>query len=228
MARRNLVTRLIVLGTIVSVSAVLVIWGLVAKDTIDTINDLLHKSEKLQVALSNLTEEDQIGYAQVTAQHRDEKGRLITTVRFVETARDDSSVPIQEIELEIIGDIVHFDALVVRFDPQLVMDGKQRSIFIWRRIYGETQAPADGYPVETPGETPSRYTGLLDALPIEEQRLFWNAIWDLANDTDKLQNEGVRAIHGKVAYQQLRPGRTYVFRVTRSGDLTIDQHTHRS
>jgi len=223
MARRNLVTRLILLGTILTVSTVLVIWGLVTRDTIHTIQDLLQKSEKLQEALTNLTKEDQIGYAKVVEQLRDEDGRLITTVRFVETSRDENAVPINEMEVDIIGDIVHFDAMVVRFDPKLIMDGKQRSIFIWRRIYGEAQAPADAYLIETPGETPSRYIGLLSALPLEEQRLFWTSIWDLAHNTEKLKTEGVRAIHGNVAYQQLRPDRTYIFRVSPSGDLIIDQ-----
>jgi len=37
-----------------------------------------------------------------------------------------------EKEYEIEGDIIHFDALIVKFDEQLVMDGKERTLYLWR------------------------------------------------------------------------------------------------
>ena len=51
-----------------------------------TIHELLTENKQLKQAISNLTDEDQIGYAKVISQ-RDEDGRLLTTIRFVETAR---------------------------------------------------------------------------------------------------------------------------------------------
>ena len=59
-----------------------------------------------------------------------------------------------EREYEIKGDIVFFDALIVRFGTKVVMDGKEKAMYLWRRIYGESLAPENGLPIENPGEEP--------------------------------------------------------------------------
>jgi hypothetical protein len=183
-----------------------------------TIHELLTENKQLKQAISNLTEEDQIGYAKVLSQ-RTEDGRQLTTIRFVETARDDKTKVVLQKECTIEGDVIHFDALIVKFDDKMVMDGKSRALYLWRRIYGETTSPRDGCPLEEPGCEPKRYTGLLKALPLAHQQLFWSSIWDLANDPEKLRAYGIKAIYGTAVYNQFRPGLIYVFKITPAGDL---------
>ena len=69
-----------------------------------------------------------------------------------------------------------------------------RSLYLWRRIYGEHQSPSDGCDIETPGTRPERYAGLLRDLKLPEQQLFWEAIWNLANDPEALRDQGIKAI----------------------------------
>jgi hypothetical protein len=183
-----------------------------------TIHDLLTENKQLRQAISNLTHEDQIGYARVLSQ-RIEDGRLLTTIRFVETARDDKTRVILEKEYTIEGDIIHFDALIVRFEDKMVTDGKARALYLWRRVYGERMAPGDGFVIEEPGTEPRRYSGLLKALPVRHQQLFWSSIWDLANDPEKLHEHGIRAIYGSVIYQKLKEGLVYVFKISPTGQL---------
>jgi hypothetical protein len=183
-----------------------------------TIQALLTENRQLKQALTNLTAEDQIGYAKVLSQHR-ENGRLLTTIRFVETARDDKTRVILQKECIIEGDVIHFDALIVKFDDQMVMDGKSRALYLWRRIYGETTPPQDGCLIEEPGTEPKRYRGLLQALPLAHQQLFWSSIWDLANDPEKLREYGIKAIYGTAVYNQFRPGLIYVFKINPAGEL---------
>jgi hypothetical protein len=76
-----------------------------------TIHELLVENRQLKEAITNLTAEDQIGYAKVISQDTN-NGKLSTTLRFVETARDDKLKKIVEKECTIEGDIVHFDAFV--------------------------------------------------------------------------------------------------------------------
>ena len=52
-----------------------------------TIQELLAENKSLKRAISNLSDESQIGYAKVIAQETKE-GELYTTLKFVETARD--------------------------------------------------------------------------------------------------------------------------------------------
>ena len=183
-----------------------------------TLHELLTENKQLKQAISNLTEEDQIGYAKVLSQ-RDENGRHLTTIRFVETARGDKTKVILQKECTVQGDVIHFDALIVRFEDKMVMDGKSRALYLWRRIYGETTPPQDGCLLEEPGAEPQRYRGLLQALPVAHQQLFWSSIWDLANDPEKLRQYGIKAIYGSAVYSQFRPGLIYVFKINPVGHL---------
>ena len=183
-----------------------------------TVHDLLSDNKKLKEAISTLTHEDQIGYAKVLKQEV-RNGMLHTTLRFVETARDDQLDIVLEREYEIEGDVIHFDTLIVTFSDQAVMDGKARSLYLWRRIYGEHMTPEEGFPIETPGTHPERYAGLLRELKLPEQKMFWEAIWDLANDPEALREHGIKAVYGNAVYKRLRPGLIYVFKIGTDGQV---------
>lgn len=201
--------------------ATLLVVGLVALTMLratKTIQDLLTENRKLKQAITNLTEERQIGYAKVLAQENRD-GKLFTRLLFVETDRQDPTRRILEKEYEIEGDIIFFDALVVKFGNQVVMDGKERSLYLWRRVYGEAMAPASGFPIATPGTEPKRYADIGARLSIRERELFWSEIWQLSNDPDRLRHLGVQAIYGNVVYRKLRPGLIYMFKINNAGNL---------
>jgi hypothetical protein len=183
-----------------------------------TIHQLLNENKQLKEAITNLTTEEQIGYAKVIKQETKD-GKVWTTLRFVETARDDKTKKILEKDYTIEGDIVHFDALIVKFDNKMVMDGKERAMYLWRRIYGETMAPQNGFAIESPGAEPARYADLLARLSIKQRKMFWSNIWDLANDAEKLKQDGITAIYGNAVYSKLKEGLIYVFEISPTGQL---------
>jgi len=185
---------------------------------IATIQELLAENKELKQALTNLSREDQIGYAKVVGREMKD-GELFTTIRFVETARDNKLNKILEKEYTIAGDIIHFDALIVKFGSKMVMDGRTRALYLWRRVYGEKMTPADGFAIEEPGAEPQRYKDLLEALPIEHRQMFWSNIWELANDTEKLAEYDIDAIYGNAVYWKLREGLIYVFKINSSGQV---------
>ncbi|MEJ2705893.1 MAG: hypothetical protein P8Z79_25925, partial [Sedimentisphaerales bacterium] len=169
-------------------------------------------------AITNLSSESQIGNAKVIDPScRD--GELFTTLKFVETARDDKTKKILEKEFTIAGDIIHFDALIVKFGSKMVMDGRTRALYLWRRVYGEKMAPQQGFPIEEAGTEPQRYGDLLTELPIKQREMFWSSIWDLANDPEKLAAHDIEAIYGNVVYSKLRPGLIYVFKINSTGQV---------
>ncbi len=183
-----------------------------------TIHELLAENKHLKQAITNLTREEQIGYAKVLSQETT-NGRLLTTIKFVETARDDKLKKILEKEYTIEGNIIHFDALIVKFGNKMVMDGKTRALYLWRRIYGEKMTPEEGFVIEQPGTEPQRYSDLLETLPIKQRQMFWSNIWDLANDPEKLKEHDIEAIYGNVVYSRLREGLIYVFKVSPTGQV---------
>lgn len=210
----ELVRILVLIGLLVIISPVV----LTLFYTTRTIYQLLGENRELKQAITNLTEESQIGYAKVLSQETTD-GRLWTRLLFVETDRTDPTQRILEKEYRIEGDVVHFDALIVKFDNRIVMDGKERAIYLWRRIYGEHTKPEDGLPIETEGAEPQRYADIGAKLSLRDRTLFWSEIWDLSNDLDRLKEAGVHAIYGNVNYRRLRPGLIYVFKINPTGGL---------
>jgi len=186
-----------------------------------TLSDLVTENRDLKAALSRLTAEDKIGYAKVLSQETVD-GKLMTTLLFVETVRGDQREQVLRREYTIPGDVVHFDALIVRFDPQMVMDGKSRALYLWRRIYGETIAPEAGFEIEPTSGAPARYADLLDELPIPHQSMFWDGIWSLANDPSRLAEHGIRAVYGEAIYTRMQPGLIYMFRIGATGDFYVE------
>lgn len=186
------------------------------KAALMTIHELLTENKDLKQAITNLTKEDQIGYAKIISQE-EKDGTLFTTIKFVETARGDNLNTILEKEFTIEGDIFYFDVLIVKFQNNMVTDGKAKALYIWRRIFGEKMAPERGFVIEEPGTEPLRYKDLLEALPVEYSKLFWSNIWDLANDPNKLNEYGIQAIYGDALYYKLIKGRIYIFKIAPTG-----------
>jgi hypothetical protein len=218
MAERRRKMRLLPLVIIAAAIVGAAYLGRAPYRAVATIHELLAENKNLKQAITNLTGEDQIGYAKVIAQgFRD--GELFTTIRFVETARGNKLTNILEKEYTIAGDVVHFDALIVKFGGKMVMDGRAKALYLWRRVYGERMSPAEGFAIEEPGAEPRRYRDLLEALPIEKRHMFWSNIWDLANDTERLAAYDVEAIYGNAIYGKLRKGLIYVFKINSTGQV---------
>ena len=183
-----------------------------------TIRELLENNDRLERALSSLTNEDRIGYAKVLRQE-ERGGRLFTTVRFAETARDDPLRVVSQRAFEIEGDVAYFDALIVTFPTEDVRKGKKRALYLWRRAYGERTSPEEGAALGSPGKSPERYAGLLRELKVSERRTFWEAVWNLADDPGALRDRGVQAVYGNAVYVRMRPGIVYVFRIGADGRI---------
>lgn len=193
-------------------------WGREPYKAVATIQELLAENRTLKQAIGNLTGESQIGYAKVIAQETID-GELFTTLKFVETARDDKLRKILEKEFTIAGDVIHFDALIVKFGNKMVMDGRTRALYLWRRVYGEQMTPQEGFAIEEPGTEPQRYSDLFEALPVKHREMFWSNIWDLANDPEKLSEHDIEAIYGSAVYSKLRSGLIYVFKINSTGQV---------
>jgi hypothetical protein len=214
------VTRLptVIITLVFAVAVLLISIGIYRGGS--ALHNLFAENKKLKQALTNLTDESKIGYAKVLSQKIDEKGNVIsTTLKFVETARDNELETILEKQYTITGDVVHFDALIVKFGNKMVMDGKKKSLYLWRRVYGEQMSPQQGYPIEEPKVEPQRYKDLLRELPLKHRELFWSSIWELANDPYLLAQYDIEAIYGNVTYAKLKKGLIYVFRITATGQV---------
>jgi hypothetical protein len=195
------------------------ILGLTFYHSTASIHELLTENRQLNQAVSNLTQEEQIGYAILQSQSNNALGELESQVRFVQTAADDPKEVVSEQLFTISGDIIHFDALIVKFTNEYVTDGSERALYLWRRIYGESTTPANGEPIEIPGTAPERYYMITKSLHIKNRDIFWEAIWDLANNTDRLRDYGVQAVFGNAIYTRMQIGKVYLFKISATGQI---------
>lgn len=184
-----------------------------------SIHKLFTENHRLSKAIHNLTQEQQIGYAVVESQTRDQSGNSVNTVRFVQTALDNPKVIVSEKSYTLSSEVVYFDALVVKFTDDFVKDGKERALYLWRRIYGEKTPPIEGQSIENPSSFPKRYDSITQSLNFKNKFLFWNAIWELANDTQRLSSYGITAVYGNAVYIRMRPGKVYLFKISPTGQI---------
>jgi hypothetical protein len=79
--------------------------------------------------------------------------------------------------------------------------------------------PEQGFAIESIGQEPARYGDLLKLLPPQHRQMFWEHIWDLAQNPDALKEYDIEAVYGNAVYTRLRPGLIYVFQINPSGQV---------
>lgn len=210
-----------ILGTLVGLAslATAAILGLSFYFSSSSIHSLLTENHELNRAIRNLTQEEQIGYAVVESASRDELGQKSLVVRFVQTATGNPKEIVDEQLFTIPGEVVHFDALIVKFTDEYVRDGKERALYLWRRIYGEQTPPEKGEPIQVPGSAPERYHAISKSLKVDDRAIFWEAVWDLANDPQRLSQYGIKAVFGNAIYTRMEAGKVYLFKISASGQI---------
>ncbi len=154
----------------------------------------------------------------------DNPGEVITTVHFIEL--DENGDPLGEpIEAVVSGKTVYLDSQVIKFEDEYVEGGdylRGTSVALFRRIFGENQAPSAGTEIDSAGVHPHPYgggqgDGEADVYYAE----LWQQFWDYANDPEEAAKRGVRAIHGEAPSIEARVGKRYRIELRASGGLSI-------
>ena len=210
-----------ILGPLIALTAVATaaILGLTFYFSSSSIHSLLTENHELNKAITNLTKEEQIGYATVVSQEKDALGQISTLLKFVQTAAGNPKEIVDEKIYVIPGDVVHFDALIVKFSDAYVREGKERALYLWRRIYGEQTPPEQGEAIAVPGSAPERYYAITKSLKMNDRTVFWDAVWSLANDPQGLSEYGITAVFGNSVYTKVELGKVYLFKIGATGQI---------
>lgn len=213
-----------IIVTVLSLAAIATagVLGVAFYFSSSSIHGLLTENHKLNKAIRNLTDEQQIGFATLKSRSRNELGQVESLVRFVQTAPGKPDEVVSEELFVVEGEVIHFDALIVKFSDDYVKDGKGRALYLWRRIYGDDEAPAEGDLIQAPGEAPDRYEVITRSLKLKNQPVFWEAIWDLANNPQQLSEYGVKAVFGNAIYTKMEADKVYIFKISPTGQIYPD------
>ena len=212
--------RILVLLGLVCAAAV----GVYTYQTHNSVQAELHREQQrtaeLRQIVKRLEAERRVADVIVTDQQT-VNGTLHTSILFVEYAADGSALPAKRFTIE--GKTAHLDAMVIKFDGKFVEQNdplRGHSVALFTRIYGENQSPAEGFPVDVPGEVPEAYRTTDPAIG-EFQKGLWRNFWKLADDPSYRATMGVRIAQGEGVWRPFEPDRLYTLTLDCNGGLNI-------
>jgi multidrug efflux pump subunit AcrA (membrane-fusion protein) len=191
-----------------------------AKDAeITTLNASI---KKLETAIRYLKIDHRVARFTAVDQSRDEAtGEVSSLIEFVEL--NDEGHPIDTPrQFRIRGDVVYIDGWVVKFEDKYVEQAdleRGTSLLLFKRIFGSGQKPDDGYPLDEVGSAPHAYArgGKMS----DFERKIWDDFWNIANDSERAKQLGIRAAHGGAPFMKVEKGKSYRILLRASGDPTI-------
>ena len=181
------------------------------------------ENQSLQNRIEFLRERERVARVHVLEQIIDSAapGGKQTTVRFEEL--DPEGAPLgSPREFTIDGDLLYVDAQVIKFEDSFLEElelERGTTLLLFRRLFGEFQAPAEGFVLDTLPRPPRGYSAEGDTDPFAAE--LWNNFWEYANRPEVLERTGVRAMHGEAPYIRLEKGRSYQVELRSSDGLTI-------
>lgn len=187
------------------------------------------KNRVLREVISRLSAERRVAEMRVVEQST-VNGVKVSRVRFVEYARGQGTTPgpaLPAREFTVRGDHLHLDAMVIKFDGELVGKAdplRGATIALFTRVYGDATPPTEGELFDQPGDVPAVYrtagTGVAPGVSRYELQL-WQNFWQLAYDETARKNQGVRAMMGQGLWEPLKPGVVYTVTLESNGGLNL-------
>jgi hypothetical protein len=196
-------------------------WAVGHSELERRVAELEAERAELKRVIGRLKNERRVAHLMVGTQHKADDGRVAdTTVEFV--AFDAEGRPSPPRSFTIAGDVCYVDGLVVRFLDSYVEKGaalQGHSLHLFRRIFGESQAPADGFPLDEEGGIPTFYQVESEAGRFE--RKLWQRFWDYARNPRLAAEQGVRLAQGEAVYQRVEPGQLWQISTRADGGLEM-------
>jgi hypothetical protein len=203
-------------------------WRLTVDQQARTIRELESIKDQLESSLAarqamvdRLTRSRRIAHVWITDQRMtDRDGVIDSDVLFVEL--DDQGSELARQEFTIPGDVLFIDAWTIKFDHHRVAEGDPllgRTLILLRRIYSDRLAPKDGLAIDTPGAIPPGYAAS-DSGRFEKR--LWENFWDLAGDSEKSSQLGIRVMQGEAVYKPVRAGQAFELNVDANGGMSLN------
>jgi hypothetical protein len=182
---------------------------------------LEEEKQALAEVVSHLTSERRVANLVVTDKHIGSDGVPVTTLLFVELARNGAELPAHSFTVR--GQYVHVDAMVIKFDREDVKADdalRGRSIALFTRIFGDQEVPANAAPIDAPGTIPEIYRDANPTLAAYELDL-WKDFWHLAADPVYAESKHVRVANGQGVWGMFEPDKLYSLTLETDGGLNL-------
>jgi hypothetical protein len=183
------------------------------------------ETEILKQIVARLTADSRVAEVVVEDHQKDAEGRLASlTLKILEF--DVHGKPLTPRRCTFTkNDVIHFEALVIRLDDRLVMEGEGKSVHLFRRAFAlsPTDRTYEACDINLPQEVPGGYAiqGAGGELAAGEQR-FWRAFWELALDEERRAQAGVKNAQIEAPATRFVPDMVYRLRLEADGGLFLD------
>jgi hypothetical protein len=182
---------------------------------------LEEEKRALVAVVSHLTSERRVADLLVTNKRVGSDGVPVTTLLFVELARNGTELPAKSFMVR--GQFVHLDAMVIKFDREDVKADdplRGKSIALFTRIYGDQETPASAATIDPPGTVPEIYQDADPTLSSFELAL-WSDFWHLAADPAYAASKHVRVANGQGIWGMFDPDKLYTVTLEADGGLNL-------
>ncbi len=181
--------------------------------------------EVLKTMIGRLTAEDRVADVWVEDYQRAQDGSP-RKIRLKILRYGPGKKPLDPVHCDFsVNDVIHFEALVIRLNDELIMEGEGKSIHFFTRAFalddhGNTYESCDiNRPMEVPGgyrisAAAGGYTGRI------ESRL-WKSFWEYALDESRRRKDGVKNAQIEAPATRFVPDKIYRLILEHDGGLRI-------
>jgi hypothetical protein len=176
---------------------------------------------RLKTYVKLLEHTERRAQVEVISQTKDAEGETINKLRFTELDPQGGVVGAQR-SVEIKGDEVYIDTLVIKFEDHFVEEAdplKGKALLLFRRIFTNRVKPDDGFVLDRAGVAPELYASKSAPSPFERE--LWSRFWEVANHEQLAKQAGVKAMHGQAVYGRLVPNAVYTLLMRSTGEVIV-------
>lgn len=182
----------------------------------------LERERVLRQVVERLSADSLAAEVLVTKSEYDEVSKkVLTTIKFLEYGPD--TKPLEPRYFSFRGNLIQFQALVVRFQDQLIKSGnrlKGKSAFIFLKAFVLDGTDTQVFDITRHDEIPRGYKipGTVSDFELD----LWKEFWTYALDPAKRDSAGVKNAQIEAPGSLFLPGSIYTLRIEHDGGLRID------
>jgi hypothetical protein len=180
--------------------------------------------EVLKEMVQRLTAEERVAEVWVEDFRRDEEGNP-TRIRLKILEFGQEKKPLKPVYCDFsVNDVIHFEALVIRLNDELILDGEGKSIYLFRRAFalddkGNTYESCD---INRPMEVPGGYSLQAGERRVNEiESKYWKSFWVYALDEQRRKDAGVKNAQIEAPATRFVPDKIYRMILEHDGGLRI-------
>ena len=181
-----------------------------------------YEEKLLSEIISRLEADSRVAEVLVTGvNYNEEFKKNFTTVKFLEY--NTRGKPLEAKYFTFPGNIIQFQALVVRFDDRFVAAGDRlrgRSVYLFWKAFCLDGANTKEFPITYVEEVPGGYQVSHKTNAFESS--FWRQFWRYAFDKQQASRSGVKNVQIEAPGAMFIPGYLYTVKIEHDGGLRID------